>query len=315
MDKSKVNEPERVIDLVSYYPDYLKNIRELKKICEAEDQELTQLYQKSDQLWADGFIQTATAQGLKRWETLMGMKPYPDDSVEERRTAVLVKWNQHLPYTLKRLQERLNTVVGADGYELAERSAEYKLELSVLNQTLRVLQDIRDMTRMMLPANLLLVFSGRYPHSFSHTLDIGGEIKFRWDFHPRNNREYLVLDGSWVLDGGYFLKGYKDNEKIDFYPAVLHARNYIDIPWMYSNRQYLVSDVKGNLLEGSSPEFISVIETGGMSGIYGSCGSEIETQVSDTLLLRVENNLWYLDGSHTLEENLQLNSSITKYDL
>lgn len=44
------------------------------------------------------------------------------------------------------------------------------------------------------------------------------------DYYARNNREFLLLDGSWFLDGTYPLNGYREIEHLDSYPAQLHIR-------------------------------------------------------------------------------------------
>ena len=54
---------ERVIDLARYYPEFLKNNRELLQITNTDGEEIRRLYERSDQLWADGSIREATYQG------------------------------------------------------------------------------------------------------------------------------------------------------------------------------------------------------------------------------------------------------------
>lgn len=223
MAKQKERECGRIIDLARYYPEYLKDVTELQQISSSENAELGRLYQKSDGLWADGFIQTASIQGIKRWETLLGIRPYPGDSVEERRAAVLTKWNQQLPYTLTRLQERLDTVVEPEGYELAVRYHDYELDVTVIDRTLRVLQDVKNMTENMIPANLLLLLTGKYPDVFAEDVKTDSGLIIQSSFNPRYNREYLMMDGSWDLDGTYILNGYRELTEMDFYPYILAA--------------------------------------------------------------------------------------------
>ena len=72
------------------------------------------------------------------------------------------RWNQQLPYTLRRLHERLQAVVGPDGYELYLKYLIYELAIAVIDQPYRVLQSLHDMTTQMIPANLYLRFAGKY---------------------------------------------------------------------------------------------------------------------------------------------------------
>lgn len=210
---------ERTVDLMQYYPDYLKEIRELKEIAAANKEEILKLYEGSDSLWKDGFIEDAGYQGIKRWESLLGIKPYPEDSLSERRAAVMGQWNRQLPYTTARLEERLLAVLGEFGYELHIRSRECELELLVTDQMYRVLQHVRGMVREMIPANLLFVFAGKYPVHILVCMQSQSRLKLESSFYPRYNQEYLKLDGGWILDHTYRLNGYKERKSMEFYPA------------------------------------------------------------------------------------------------
>lgn len=221
MDKQQ----DRAPDLSASYPEFMRGFQELKEINNAEEIELQRLYQCCDGLWADGFIQSATIQGVKRWESLLGIRPYPNDSLTERQAAVLLKWNQQLPYTLLRLQERLEAAVGSGGYELYARYREYILELTVIDQTYRVLQKVHEMTREMIPANLIFLFAGKYPGQIPVDVTVGSGLKFISDFYARYNREFLYLDGTWNLDGTYLLNGYKEVVGLDLYPLELKLRS------------------------------------------------------------------------------------------
>ena len=110
MDKS-VEQQERLADLSRYVPEFLRETVEFRQLWAAQESELKRLYEKMDGLWTDSLIPTATLQGIKRYEAMIGLKPYPGDELEERRAAVFLKWNQQLPYTRLRLRERLELVV------------------------------------------------------------------------------------------------------------------------------------------------------------------------------------------------------------
>ena len=49
---------------------------------------------------------------------------------------------------------------------------------------------------------------------------VSSRLELFTEFYARNNRAYLLLDGSWDLDGFYYLNGYK-TENMDLYPVRL----------------------------------------------------------------------------------------------
>lgn len=309
------NQPKREINLLEYYPEFLRELREFKHLTKAEETELRRLCEKFENLWQDGFIQSASLQGIKRWESLLGIRPYSGDRVEERRSAVLMKWNQQLPYTLPRLVERLDTVVGAGAYELDVRYGQYELELQLINQTYRTLREAREMTRQMIPANLMFIFAGRYPARLQVELMAGSRLGMTTDFYARYNREFLYLDGSWELDGAYLLNGYKEIEELDMYPARMSARSEWQVPvrWAVAGGCMAGAEV---VPEAESNLRIAGAATGQPAGETRLGLSWLQPAAPDVdCQLRVEHNLWYLDGAALLDGARFLDAEIFEYDL
>ena len=214
---------ERVVDLFRYIPDFLRDLREFREIYMAEEPEVKKMYKEMDLLWTDSFIQEASIKGIKRLESIAGLKPYPEDTLEERRSAVLMQWNQQLPYTMERLRERLTSVVGGSAFRIWMKSAEYMLEIQVIDQTIRVLRILKEMLENMIPANIILDFSGCYPMEVAAPIEYDNTIKIRAEYYPRYNLAYLKLDGHWALDGSKRLNGYDGNVLLDFYPVRLNT--------------------------------------------------------------------------------------------
>ncbi len=212
---------DRVVDLARYLPGFLREVEELSQTARVEETELSRLYGRLDQTWSAGFIRSADLQGIKRWEALLGMKPYAGDTLEERRAAVLSRWNQQLPYSLARLKERLDAAVGAGSYELDVKYGSYELWLTLIDQTYRVMQETRDMTKTMIPANLLLIFAGKFPVTVPVDIQYSSGLELQSEYYARYNQTFLFLDGTWALDDTYKLNGYKELIDFDLYPAFL----------------------------------------------------------------------------------------------
>lgn len=306
---------ERVIDLEGYYPDFLRDLLELKLSAQTAGEEVRRLYQGIDSLWADGFIQTATIQGVKRWESILQIRPYPGDSLEERKADILLKWNQQLPYTILRLIERLNASVGEKNYELYVRHKEYVLELIIIDETYRVLCSARNMTREMIPANLLFIFAALYPMQIPVDITTSSRMRLMSDFYARYNREFLYLDGTWLLDGTYLLNGYKEAEALELYPARMTVFSGYDVPCHTAGGSASIASIR------AAPDIETALRMQGSVEEHAAVGSRMSTGTAASACpgtdfhLRVENDLWYLDGTYLLDGTKLLDAEIFEYDL
>lgn len=207
----------RKVSLVSCLPDYLKEIRELKEIARLENTELQGLYDKCGELWKDGFIRTAGYQGIKKWESILGIKG--KGTLEDRREAVLIRWSKKLPYTMQVLLDLLYLWGGTDGFTVdASGFSDYEIRIAIKNQTLPVLHGIKEEIKAMLPANLILYFCGRYLEEYRVKVRCQNEIHVQTGFYPRYNQAFLYLDHMWKLDGNQKLNGHHTELLSDFYP-------------------------------------------------------------------------------------------------
>lgn len=109
---------ERTVDLWRYLPEYLKQFLELVKLFEAERPQFQLLVHNQHKLLNNLFIETATDEGLKRFEKILHLYPNPTDTVEIRRSNVMAAWFSDKTYTLKTLMNRLTTLQGNDNVQL-----------------------------------------------------------------------------------------------------------------------------------------------------------------------------------------------------
>lgn len=307
---------EQVIHLAGYMPDFLKKVKEFEQLFETEQEELQRIYERLDSLWTDSFLQSAGPAGIKRFESLLGIRPYPEDSLDERRAAALLKWNQQLPYTAVRLIERLDAAVGKDSYELYVKHGIYEIELFVIDRTYRVLYSVRNMIREMVPANLLFIFAGLYPAKIPFDITVSSRLQLNSDFYARKNREFLYLDGTWLLDGTYLLNGYREIEALELYPARLMLTGSYDIA---SSCSIPAAGIITGI--GGAPDTQTAVRFQGETIKSSENRNELTLQAGtkagpeSDFHLRVEKDLWYLDGSYLLDGTKLLDAGIFEYDL
>jgi len=145
-----------------YWPEFLARVREFSILADAEDAELETLRQAIDNILNDQFIETATDRGIARRESILGIVPYGDDTLETRRFRVAGKWLNRLPYTYRMLIERLNALLGEGKYVVELHKEPYTLRVLIELVVKRQFDAAKEMLREVVPANLSLTIELRY---------------------------------------------------------------------------------------------------------------------------------------------------------
>jgi predicted nucleotidyltransferase len=145
-----------------YLIDKILEIKDFEVIANIEDKELFLLNESIIDLLNDEFIETATEKGIAKRENFFKIQPFADDTLESRKFRLNAKWNSRLPYTHKQLIERLNSLVGENGYTLSIQYLEYTLVLKINLGQKRMLQEAKNMIRNIAPCNLAVSVELQY---------------------------------------------------------------------------------------------------------------------------------------------------------
>lgn len=168
------------------WPPIMQELKEFQKIAEIEDSFFEQLKQEIQNIVDDQFIQTATEKGIARRERMLKISPFADDTLETRRFRVLGVWNDKLPYTYRVLLERLDSLCGPDGYEIALNAGEYSLNIKIELTKKRMFDEIVKITRQMVPANMIITVELRYNQHFTFANFTHGQLKQYTHYQLRN---------------------------------------------------------------------------------------------------------------------------------
>ena len=144
----------REVDLISYLPPFMAAYKEISTTLAAENPEFALVWQAADRVLKNEYIATAADYGLSRFERMLGIIPADGEPLEFRRQAVMLKWVERLPYTIRRLRECLSAALGDDGYMLYERHQEYLLDVVLVNKDDGVCRAIDRMLSAWLPMNM-----------------------------------------------------------------------------------------------------------------------------------------------------------------
>lgn len=150
------------MSIKDYWIDELKDIKEFISISEAEDVEITLLKNEISGILDDLFIKEATEKGIARREKMLKIQPFADDTLESRKFRVQSHWNDKLPYTYNQLINKLNNLVGEDGYAITLNNLAYNLHIKINLGQKRMMNDVSIVVRNMAPANMIILVELQY---------------------------------------------------------------------------------------------------------------------------------------------------------
>lgn len=99
--------------LIDYLPPVLRDVREYAHVTAAEQPEVDALWSEAARAVDNATVLTADEYGVARWERMLGITPPATRTLEDRRAAVLSAIFPPLPFTLRRLQQKLAPLGGA----------------------------------------------------------------------------------------------------------------------------------------------------------------------------------------------------------
>ncbi|MEH7522023.1 putative phage tail protein [Bacillus sp. JJ1503] len=152
----------REVDILSYLPPVLHEIKELVEIANVENKLLEATWQAIEDSFNNRFIMLATEEGLARREKMLKIKVPATDSIETRRFRLLTRYQEQAPYTNRVLKQLLDSLLGEGQYELkrdvAAKTINVKIELTVKGQFDAVVVMLERIT----PQNMILTVELRF---------------------------------------------------------------------------------------------------------------------------------------------------------
>ena len=140
--------------LKKYLPDFINGIREFQELDATLSQEFDLIHEHLKTLQDNQFIETATSQGISRYEEMLNIKP--NDDLEVRRLNILNHYNSTIPFTMKWLESLLNTTVGLDLYLIDLEPSHYTLTISIIEPKAYTIPTLQKELRRKIPANMVL---------------------------------------------------------------------------------------------------------------------------------------------------------------
>ncbi|MBD5542849.1 MAG: DUF2313 domain-containing protein [Lachnospiraceae bacterium] len=134
------------------YPEVLKSTKEFPAIYNMNDK--INPAKDAENLEQDLFIGTATLDGIGRREKEYGIVPKDTDDVEDRRFRIMEKENGRLPYTIRTLRKKLETLCGENGFYL--KAEQEKITVKIALGRKAMFETVCKMLDEIIPLNLLI---------------------------------------------------------------------------------------------------------------------------------------------------------------
>ena len=105
-------------EYLAMLPEWFSNTLEYPEIMQAYAHVLNSLEGNIDRIWSNNYIQTCDEPTIEAWESILGFDPASGETLETRRTRILNKFRQVVPYSERRMRATLDDMYGVGGYTL-----------------------------------------------------------------------------------------------------------------------------------------------------------------------------------------------------
>lgn len=116
----------------SYVPDYLKEAQSYKVILEAEGPELDAIETNLADVLKQFYVETATEEGLSRWEEFVGLSSYAGKPLDQRRSRIISKLRGYGTVTVNLIRNVAESYVYGT-VEVTENPAAYSFTIKFVD--------------------------------------------------------------------------------------------------------------------------------------------------------------------------------------
>ncbi len=166
------------MELLNYWPEFMAALKEFQELAGAEQPELADALAAVRAAPQSFFVSTLTQGAAERWEGLLGLPVLRGEELADRRFRIMTRTAEQRPFTMRRLEELLGTLCGADGFSVALAGSEFTLTVRVLLTAKQNFDDVESLLGRIVPANLVIDLSllynqYQYLSGFSHGILAG----------------------------------------------------------------------------------------------------------------------------------------------
>lgn len=194
----------REVDLVSYLPEFMQTYNEPVAALEAENPEFAIIWDATNRVLYNRFISTADEYGISRFESMLGIHPTKEDTLESRRSRVQSKWFNTIPYTWKVLLQKLTILCNNTDFTLTHNFTEgYTLTILTNLELYGQVEELDNIINSMIPCNIVIDSKNSIPCDAQGTVLFGGGMVFINGFTITNDfKATFTAESNFAFGGG-----------------------------------------------------------------------------------------------------------------
>lgn len=249
----------RKINILEYLPEYLQKYLQLQLICEAENTIFQEGINEISIINDNQFILTADSQGLKRFEKMLGIVANSAESLESRRTKILLKWNDKIPYTYTNFLNKLDIICGKKNYITKEHFSDYLLEIITFLYDYGQVEQVEELIKAMVPCNIVVSSQNIMTFNVQGNVGLNGCCSHINVINNSDDHKY-----SFDINSKAFIKGgYVETEFINVDDSIKYSiKNDSNLYVITSNNHIEMinnsDNSKSNINVNNENEFVGI---------------------------------------------------------
>lgn len=156
--------------LINYLPYIVRGYAEFQGISESEQPEFETVWNSSDEVLNNQFIDTATNYGLSKWEKMLNIRPKGTDTLESRRIKIKAKLNTIIPYTFRTLLQKLEAISYNLPFEVTIKENSYLLQIFTEWDIQGQIDSLKSILDEMVPVNISILSQNKISGDCKNTM-------------------------------------------------------------------------------------------------------------------------------------------------
>lgn len=137
--------------LIEYLPPIMQKFSEIIEIMKVEQAQMDSLNEKIMRVLDNAFIIDCDECTIRKYETALNIICDVSNSLEIRKSRVLMRWNNFVPYTYRTMINKLNIMCGSNNYDIDADLENYNIDITIYYATDEL--EIVKMLENILPMN------------------------------------------------------------------------------------------------------------------------------------------------------------------